>query len=228
VKRSPARRKGLLLLALLLLVVPFGLLLAQVATEGPLVRYDVEVTQNLHLYARATPAVVTIAKVFTFAGNSIVLYPILLAAVVHLAARQRFRGATFLAVTAIRAQLLSNVTKLVVGRPRPQFADPIAHGVGQSFPSGHALHAAAFYGALLLVFLPTIPRVARRPAVLATIVLVLGIGASRVVLGVHHVADVLAGFLLGSAWLCASIAWLTVETRREGEPDAVTAGGGDG
>ena len=43
-------------------------------------------------------------------------------------------------------------------------------------------------------------------AVALALFMVLGIGLSRVALGVHYVSDVIAGFALGAAWVAVMIA----------------------
>jgi len=50
---------------------------------------------------------------------------------------------------------------------------------------------------LLLVFLPVLHGALRRVAIGVAVLMVLGIGLSRVALGVHYVSDVLAGYVLG-------------------------------
>ena len=71
-----------------------------------------------------------------------------------LAIRKRWRLAVYLLVTAAGALVLDPVLKSLVGRLRPVVAHPIAHGTGNSFPSGHSLGSIVCYGAILLVFLP--------------------------------------------------------------------------
>jgi undecaprenyl-diphosphatase len=69
------------------------------------------------------------------------------------------------------------------------------------------------FGALVVVFLPFVAPRWRRVAVAGAGVLVLAIGFSRLVLGVHYLSDVLGGYVLGAAWLAGSVALF--ETWRE-------------
>jgi undecaprenyl-diphosphatase len=62
------------------------------------------------------------------------------------------------------------------------------------------------YGALAVVFLPAVQRRWRPWVVGALATLVALIGFSRIGLGVHYLTDVIGGFVLGAAWLMASVA----------------------
>jgi membrane-associated phospholipid phosphatase len=94
--------------------------------------------------------------------------------------------------------------------------NPVAHESGASFPSGHAQAAVVGYAVLLLVFLPILHGAGRRIAICVAVLMVLGIGLSRVALGVHYVSDVLAGYVLGAAWVAAMIASFNVWRQRDG------------
>jgi len=128
------------------------------------------------------------------------------AAVVALAlvARGRVRLGLFVVLAVVGAWMLDDWIKDLVGRQRPVFDDPVAHSSGASFPSGHAMTSMAAYGALVVL-------VRRRAFTIAAAVLVVAIGLTRIVLGVHWVTDVLGGWVLGAAWL-ALCAWVVRPT----------------
>jgi undecaprenyl-diphosphatase len=95
---------------------------------------------------------------------------------------------------------------MAVDRARPVLPDPVAHANGMSFPSGHAQAAVVAYSVLLLVFLPVLRGAWRSVVVSVAVLMVLAIGFSRVALGVHYVSDVVAGYVLGAAWVAAMTA----------------------
>jgi membrane-associated phospholipid phosphatase len=101
-------------------------------------------------------------------------------------------------VSTLGATLIANVDKVLVGRPRP----PVEHleaVTGQSFPSGHTAHAAAFCMSLVLIFYATYPpRPLRIGALIAGSFIVLAVAVSRVCLRVHYPSDVVAAALLGA------------------------------
>lgn len=156
--------------------------------------------------AHASTALVRAAEVVTWFGNALVLTVIvLIAAVVLLARRQRW-SALFVAATASVGGLVNSGVKEFVGRARPVVEHPVAIAMGKSFPSGHALSSTVVYGVLLVVFLPVVPKRWQAVAIATTATLVLAIGVSRVVLGVHYPSDVVVGHLLGLALVIGSTA----------------------
>ena len=97
--------------------------------------------------------------------------------------------------------------KTLVGRARPDLPFALVDSHGFSFPSGHAAGAAAV-GLLCAWMLCrwVVHRWAGQVAVWAlAITAIIGIGFSRLYLGVHFVTDVLAGWLLGTAWTATVI-----------------------
>jgi len=110
------------------------------------------------------------------------------------ATASRWAFATMMSTWALGA-----LAKLVVRRPRPVYEDPFSSASGFSFPSGHALNITAAVTVLLLLLWPLLSPARRRLAVGLAVVLVLAVSADRVLLGVHHPSDVVAGVLLGLA-----------------------------
>jgi membrane-associated phospholipid phosphatase len=74
-----------------------------------------------------------------------------------------------------------------------------------SFPSGHAMVAAAFYLYLASLTRHLIRGWWRAILITAAVLLVLLIGLARIYLGAHYATDVMAGYLAGLLWTDAVI-----------------------
>ena len=82
-----------------------------------------------------------------------------------------------------------------------------------SLPSGHAAGAVVTFGVLATLGAERWPGRAPLLWTLAAL-LSLAVGTSRVVLNVHYVTDVLAGWCLGLAWLAGALLLRLVWKRR--------------
>ena len=209
------------------MAVPFGLLLFLVEDSWrPLVRIDGGARDDLHAVALRHDGLVSALKVLSTIGSAFVYVPLFAAVAAWLAWWQRLpRLAAFVVVTMTGSVLLNSLVKLAVDRARPVLDDPVAHAAGMSFPSGHAQSAMVAASVLLLVFLPLLRGAWRWVAVGAAVVYVLAIGFARVTLGVHYVSDVLAGYVLGAAWVAAMVAAFNAWRRDRGRPAADPAEG---
>lgn len=124
------------------------------------------------------------------------------AAAVTLLARRRRGAALFLVVATAGTGLLVLVAKLVTARPRPDTAVALISVSGYSFPSGHAAQSLALYGSLAIIAAILIDdRYVRVAVCTAALVLAFSVGISRVVLGVHWLSDIVAGWILAAVWL---------------------------
>ena len=95
--------------------------------------------------------------------------------------------------------------KVLFDRARPT-AGTAYDAFGASFPSGHAFTALVLYGLLAyLVWQITERGWARALAVAFAVGTTLGVGFSRIWLGVHWLTDVLGGYAAGLAWLVFSV-----------------------
>ncbi len=122
---------------------------------------------------------------------------------------RRWGVAVFLSL-AVLAPAVNLGLKELAARPRPGEAWALVEQAGYAFPSGHAVFAAAFFGALL-VLLERWSWLGSRPAHLWSarallVLLVAAVGWSRVHLGVHWPSDVMAGWLVGSLLVCILLA----------------------
>ena len=100
------------------------------------------------------------------------------------------------------AEATTWAVKFLSGRARPTFIEAMAE-VSPSFPSAHATTAVAVYGFVAIAALRGLPGPGRRVIAAGALVLALLIGASRLVLSVHYLTDVLGGYLVALAWLLA-------------------------
>ena len=106
------------------------------------------------------------------------------------------------AVGGIGIAVILVTAKTLVGRPRPGLPFALVDSHGFSFPSGHAAGAAAvgLLGAWMLCRW-VLHRWTGQVAVWSlSVAFIMLIGFSRLYLGVHFLTDVLAGWLLGTAW----------------------------
>jgi undecaprenyl-diphosphatase len=199
----------------------FALLLLLVRLQwAPLESADHGAATRLNSLVAGHSVAVSIVKAVTWLGSGGVLWTLIGAAAVVLALRRRWRLTVYLLATGAGALVLDPVLKALVGRLRPMVAHPIAHGNGNSFPSGHALGSIVCYGALFLVFLPATRGTWRRVLTAVIVTLIAAIGISRLLLGVHYISDVLGGWSLGITWL--GITAFAFEISRQVTGDPVT------
>jgi undecaprenyl-diphosphatase len=118
-------------------------------------------------------------------------------------------GAARIATAAAGAEILVEVIKGLLARPRPTVVPHLVEFTGFSYPSGHALVASATYGTLAAIACAYVQqpygRIAIQFACWAVAALV---ATSRVYLGVHYPSDVAGGVVLGVAWVyCTAYLW---------------------
>lgn len=186
-----------------------GLLLRHALAGTALVRLDEDLARRLAAHRTAT------RDRLTLAGTSIaepvpvaVLWA--LAVVASYLWTRRVATAAF-ALLAIGGEKLSYLlTTLVVRRPRPDVPPVGKVYVTSSFPSGHVGSAISTYGSIaVLVLFRVVTRQNRRRAGTAVAVVLVGaiataVAVSRMYRGQHFLTDVVAGALLGVAWLAVT------------------------
>ena len=117
--------------------------------------------------------------------------------------RRSFTPVIVIAAAGLGSLFMTIAGKDLIKRVRPPLSEAVApYEYSPSFPSGHALNAVVIAG--IIAYLLTLRQQSRRARVfliIGTAVFAFTIGLSRVFLGHHWFTDVLAGWMLGSAWL---------------------------
>lgn len=190
---SPTARLLLGWLALVLLGCAAGALWVSVvgSAESDVMR---------EVVAARTPALNALARAATWAGSAFLLVPLALICCLLLVWAGRRREALAVALSLGGAMALASLVKQLVSRARPA-VEHLQAVSGWSWPSGHATQASAFWFSLVLL-LPVLgaSRGSTRVAAALALLIVLAVAASRVCLGVHYPADVVAGAALGASW----------------------------
>ncbi|MEV6304019.1 phosphatase PAP2 family protein [Actinoplanes sp. NPDC051861] len=224
--RHFAERSVLGLIVVVLFGLAFGVLLVLVRFHwSPLADLDRSVADGLNRWASGSDGVVGVLKQISSFGGRGFMIPLVAVLTVMLLARRRPRPAIYLVVTGAGALLLDPSLKALVGRLRPVVEVPVATAPGNSFPSGHALGSMVVYGMIVLVFLAAVRRPWRPVLIGVAALLVAAIGFTRIALGVHFLSDVLAGWLLGLAWISVTAYAFRIWRREAGHSTPpITAG----
>ena len=162
---------------------------------------------------------------FTWLGSYVPLTILTVAAAWRLISRGRTLLAVMWAISQGGGAVISQTLKAIFARPRPEGADPILFGSSLSFPSGHAVGAIVFCGVGAYILMRTVRSWrARLLFVTGALAWSLPMGFSRLYLGVHYFSDVVAGFLIGAAWVAICVSGMEVALRGRRAGDLRTPG----
>jgi undecaprenyl-diphosphatase len=145
---------------------------------------------------------------FTDLGGTIGMPVIAVLVVTILAVKRRsWLPVVLMGIAAAGSVLVTVLGKDLVGRARPPMALAVPPlETSPSFPSGHTLNATVVLG--VSAYLVMLGRRHLRSRLLVgslVVVFVLAMGLSRVWLGHHWLTDVIAGWLVGLAWLAVVV-----------------------
>lgn len=176
------------------------------AIDGPVLNW---------MLGHRTADLTGVMVIVTDVGGTAVVSAVATVVAGWLAWRHRWHDALLVAGTTLGAGLLIGVLKPLVGRSRPPMVDQLVIETNQSYPSGHALAAAAVLGVLTVVLIRHLAgRVPRLLLTIAAATVTAAIGVSRLYLGVHWASDVIAGWLIGTFWLIICLTTAKVVTAR--------------
>jgi membrane-associated phospholipid phosphatase len=178
-----------------------GLLIAfvQIADEvfeGDTLWFDTAVLRAVN--DQSTSFFDTFFIAITQVGGVVGIIAITAALLVVLIKKRHFAKALILGATVAGAALLNVILKLIFERTRPDLWEQLVVETSYSFPSGHAMASAALAGAVIAICWSTR---FRWLAIIFSVSFILLIGFSRLYLGVHYPTDVLAGWIVSTAWL---------------------------
>ncbi len=152
----------------------------------------------------ANPTLDRYMTVLTWLAQGEITIPICLVMGAVLIYRKEAIVALVLGVVLSGSWLLNGIFKSFFRRKRPELWASSNRPMDYSYPSGHSMSAISFYGLLAAILTNnlSIPLGITAPLALS---LTLGVGFSRVYLGVHWPTDVLSGWVAGAIWLGACL-----------------------
>lgn len=187
----------------LLSSIGFGLI-AQMISDQKIAQFDGRIIAVVQGFESESTTV--LMKFITFIGSALVITILTILVGVILYIMLKHRQELILFVIAIAGSaLLNSLLKAIFHRQRPE-VHRIIDANGYSFPSGHSMAAFSFFVIITFLLWRHIPsRMGRSSLIIGSSLMILGIGISRIYLGVHFPSDVLGGYLASGSWLAASI-----------------------
>lgn len=137
------------------------------------------------------------ARDVTALGSVLVLTTVAIMITGLLVVSRLFASAAIYATASVSSLAAMSYAKLVFSRIRPVEIPALDQASGFSFPSGHALMSATVYLTFLFLLEEFLTRPQKIYLGFALTFLILAIGVSRIMLGVHYPSDVIAGWLCG-------------------------------
>jgi membrane-associated phospholipid phosphatase len=199
---DPEAATGLALTVALVLIfaaaLGFGLVAEMVTSRTGLYRLDASAAA--WGAEHATPASTWFLRVVTWLGATVTVLAVTAAlGGLEWLRRRRLAVLAFMVTVVVGQNLIANSVKALVDRERP----PVPHLApvsGFSFPSGHTAAAAATWAAVALVLGRGRPPRAKAWLAGGAVLITVVVAASRVLLGVHWLTDVIGGAALGFGW----------------------------
>jgi undecaprenyl-diphosphatase len=177
-----------------------------IGADESLGRFDIVLSAALHEHV--SQEVLRFFAMITWLGEPQFLFVLaaFVAGVLLTQRRWMLAGAWIAATTG--GALMNRLLKAVFERDRPLHDHGLVSEASWSFPSGHASGSVLIYGLLGYLIVRHTPRAWHLPVALVGIALIVFVGTSRVVLQVHYLSDVLAGYASAAAWVAIWVAGL--------------------
>jgi membrane-associated phospholipid phosphatase len=162
----------------------------------------------LWIHSFANPLLDAMANAFSTIGGVVSVTLLTIVGFVLLLLRGHAHDAWRLALAVIGGVIINESLKALFHRSRPDLW-PGAQVAGFSFPSGHAALSLCLFGTFAWLGWQFIKSKAARTCWVALmVILIVGIGVSRVYLGAHFPSDVVAGYLSSGLWIAVLLSGL--------------------
>ena len=227
-RRAEHGRPSVILWLLAVPTVVFVFFAACIATDTPaILRLDANVADRAYDVSAGNQGFIDVLQAVAVIFSNWSCGAVLVLMAVYALMRRERAVAVWVVLSGVVGIGGNALLKQAFGRTRPSFDEPLHEIGGYSFPSGHSAGAAMFFTvAVLFTIILTGRGFRRRLIVTILVLLAIGVGASRVFLGVHYFSDVVAGLSFGMAITIAL--WILVvssSTRLPHETAVITGSG---
>jgi len=224
----PAHARMAFVLLATLSLLAYIAISADVLWHGQLDKLDPHIA--LHIYAKMTdaPAFISVCSDVSNLGG--LTFSIAAGAMVAilLLALGRWRNAVMWVVGLYGSAWLNELMKSRFALPRTVLFSQFRLDDGYTYPSGHIMAAVMTFGLIAYLLTYEAPKWKWLSTICAALI-ILVVGTSLLLIGVHYLTDILGGLTLGCGWLFLVIAVLGSKKRpprvSQGFP-VESAGGG--
>ncbi|MGE7842927.1 phosphatase PAP2 family protein [Lysinibacillus sp. NPDC093712] len=144
-------------------------------------------------------------EIFHYIGEPKFVVAVAIILIVYLAwGAKNYRGMLFVVLTFAVGNVLNQMLKKWVQRPRPEIEDQLT---SFSFPSGHAMSGLLYLFTVAYLLSENNTKARQIQLWIGAIVLTILIGLSRVAGARHFASDVLAGWSIGYTWFIICVLW---------------------
>lgn len=144
-------------------------------------------------------------EAFHYIGEPSFVITVALILMVYLAWRvKNYRGMLFVLLTFAGGNVLNQLLKKLIQRPRPEIEDQLT---SFSFPSGHAMSGILYLFTVAYLLSENNSKARQIQLWVGAIVLTILIGLSRIAGARHFASDVLAGWCVGYTWFIICVLW---------------------
>ncbi len=195
-----------------------GVVLDMIDEGSGLAAFDDEVAEWGSEHA-SSGAIDVLEAITQLGSTTVVVVALAAVAAYDYGRRRNLEVVVFVAVVGGGQLLLVNGLKALVERERPAVLH-LTEFSGWSFPSGHSAAAAAAWSAVALVLSRGQPRLVRAALGAGAVLIAVAVAASRALLGVHWLTDVVAGSVFGWGWFLVVAIAFGGRAQRLGDPAA--------